>query len=122
MTLAVQLLLSVVHELHHHLVNDILDLIMSSTSWTRATISSDQVLRVGTRSKFENRSDGQINQILIRGYDFIKFLADSLCQGVYTITNKCPTYGRFPRLEFSLTDSSTAPLGQVCPLRYEADS
>ena len=66
MTLVFQLLIFVVHELHHDLVNDIFDLIMYSTSWTRATISSDQVLRVGTRSKFENRSDGQINQILIR--------------------------------------------------------
>ena len=55
MTLLFQLLLFVVHELHHDLVNDILDLIMSSTTWTVVTISSDQALRVGTRSKYEKK-------------------------------------------------------------------
>ena len=120
MTLVFQLLLFVVHELHHDLVNDIFDLIMSSTSWNVVTISSDQALRVGTRSKFEKRSNGPFNQILIRAYILDKFLPIfalkvSPFQGVYTITNKCSTYGRFPRLEFSLTGSLTAPLGQVCP-------
>ena len=121
MTLVFQLLLFVVHELHHDLVNDILDLIMSSTSWNVVTISSDQALRVGTRSKFEKRSNGPFNQILIRAYILDKFLpifalkVSLPCQGVYTITNKCSTYGGSLRFEFSLTDSLTAPLGQVCP-------